>query len=104
VNIIVSRPPGDKQGPDIVDPLLTSDPAGVARATSAIDHHSTNRSLERGNCVLMPYMPTGALINVTEDTGRYRGKLTAFSIIIDLDESGRDFTATAAVSIEKEMS
>lgn len=103
MRITVFRLPGDKQGPDIVEPLLTTDPAGIARGAREIDHHSTNRSIERGNCVLMPYMPTGSLIHVTEATGSYRGKLTGFSIVIDIDESGREFTATTAVNIEKEM-
>lgn len=103
MKINVTRLPGTKQGPDIVDPLLTSDPAGIARGTREIDYHSSNRSQERGNCPLMAYMPTGSTVSVSEATGKYRGKLTSFALTIDISEDGRDFTATTSVSIEKEM-
>lgn len=103
MKIIVSRSPGDKQGPDIVDPLLVTDPVGIARGAREIDYNSTNRSLERGNCILMPYMPTGALINVTEAGGSYRGKLKSYATTIEISEDGREFSATTAISIEREM-
>ena len=103
MKIIVSRAPADRQGPDIVDPLLVTDPVGIARGTREIDYHSSNRSTERGNCILMPYMPTGSLVNVTEAGGSYKGLLKSYSVIIDISEDGRDFSATTAISIEREM-
>jgi len=102
MRITVSRLPGDKQGPDIVDSLLTSDPPAVARGAREIDYHSTNRSTERGNCVLLPYMPIGSLMNVTEVDGQYRGKLASYALVIDISEDGRDFTASTSISVERE--
>lgn len=103
MKILVTRQPGSKQGPDIVDPLLTTDQAGVARGTREIDYHGSNRSIERGNCPLLPYIPTGATISVTEQDGAYRGKLTGYALTVDIGEDGRDFSVTTAISIEREM-
>ncbi|MGV0961806.1 MAG: hypothetical protein ACOYB1_18430 [Limnohabitans sp.] len=103
MKILVTRPPADKQGPDVVDALLVTDPAGIARGRREIDYHSTNRSQERGNCPLLPYMPTGSLINVTEAGGSYRGKLQSYSITIDISDDGREFTASTAIAIEREV-
>lgn len=103
MRITVSRPPADKQGVDIVDSLLTSDSPAISRGTREIDYHSTNRSVERGNCVLLPYMPIGSLINVTELDGVYRGKLKSYALTIDISEDNNDFTVTTSISIEREM-
>jgi len=101
MKIIVERIPADKWGPNVVDPLLVTEPVALARGTREVDYHSTNRSLENGNCILLPYMASGSLINVTEANGSYRGKLKKYSVTIDV--SGRTFTATSAVEIEREM-
>lgn len=101
MKIIVERVPANKWGPDVVDPLLTTEVVGIARGTREIDYHSTNRSMENGNCILLPYMASGSLINVTEATRVYKGKLKKYSVTIDV--SGRVYTATSAVEIEKEM-
>ena len=37
VDIIVQRGEGDRQGPDIVDPLITTIPAAIARGTYEIN-------------------------------------------------------------------
>jgi len=37
INLIVQRGLGDKQGPDITDPLLSSIPVALARGTQEID-------------------------------------------------------------------
>jgi hypothetical protein len=103
MKIIVTRPPADKQGPDITDALLVTDPAGIARGRREIDYHGSNRSQERGNCPLLPYMPTGSLMAVTEAGGGYRGKLQSYAITIDIGEDGREFSVTTAISIEREM-
>lgn len=102
MKIIVSRLPGDRPGPAIVDPLLVTEPVGVARGTGEIDY-SASKSDERGTCLLMPYMPTGSMMHVTEAGGSYRGKLTAYSIVIDISDDGREFTATSPIAIERLM-
>jgi hypothetical protein len=103
MKILVTRQPANKQGIDVVDPLLVTEPAGVARGTREIDYHGSNRSQERGNCPQLPYMPTGSLINVTEAGGSYRGKLQSYALTVDIGEDGRDFSVTTAISIEMEM-
>ncbi len=103
MKIIVSRDPADKQGPDIIDSLLTDEVVGRARGTREIDFNYSNRYLEQGNCPLLPYMPTGSLVNVTESSGSYRGKLSSYSIIIDIDVEGATYTASSAIAIEREM-
>jgi len=102
MKILVTRPPADKQGPDIVDSLLVTEQAGVARGRREIDYHSSNRNQKRGNCPLLPYMPTGSLMAVTEAGGSYRGKLQSYSVTVDINEDGRDFSMTTAISIERE--
>jgi len=103
MKILVTRQPANKQGTDVVDPLLVTEPAGVARGTREIDYHGSNRSQERGNCPQLPYMPTGATISVTEQDGAYRGKLTGYALTVDIGENGRDFSVTTAISIERKM-
>ena len=103
MKVIVQRAPGDRPGPDIVDSLLTSEPAAIARGRREIDHSTAIRSLENGNCPLLPAMETGSLLHVTTARGSYRGKLTLWATTIDISEDGREFTATTSVSIEREV-
>lgn len=103
MKVIVQRAPGDRPGPDIIDALLTSEPAAIARGRREIDHSTAMRSLENGNCPLLPAMETGSLLHVTTARGSYRGKLTLWATTIDISDDGRDFTATTAVSIEREV-
>ena len=103
MKVIVERQPGDRPGPDIVEALLTSEPAAIARGRREIDHSVAMRAIENGNCPLLPYMETGKLIAVTTARGSYRGKLTMWATTIDISEDGRDFTATSAVTIEREV-
>lgn len=102
MRIIAQRAPADYQGPDIVEALLTSELAGIARGRREINRHCSHRRVVRGNCPLLPYLATGSLVQVTAASGSYRGKLTAHAITIDISEDGRDFTATSAITIERE--
>ena len=103
MKIIVTRGAGDRPGPNIVDPLLTSEPAAIARGRREIDHSTAMRSIEQGNCPLLPYIATGSLVHVTEARRSYRGKLTMWATTIDISEDGREFTAMTSVSIEMEV-
>lgn len=103
MKMTVTRDPGDKQGPDINDPLLSDEIIGLARGTREIDYNCSNRYIEQGNCPMLPYMATGSLVNITETSGSYRGKLKSFSFIIDIDENGKTFTANSAITIERKM-
>lgn len=103
MKIEVTRAPADRQGQDIVDALLTTEQAGIERGRQEIDRHSTNRMIERGTCPQLPHMATGILVNVTTARGSYRGQLTSWALTIDISEDGREFSATTAISIEREM-
>ena len=103
MKIEVTRPPADRQGPDIVDILLTTEPAALERGRQDIDRTSTNRLSERGTCPQLPAMATGSLLNVTTNRGAWRGKMTFYALTIDIGEDGREFTATTSVAIEREM-
>lgn len=103
MKIEVTRQPADRQGPDIVDAMLTTEQAGVERGRQEIDKHSTNRVIERGNCPQLDYMATGSLVNVTHARGSYRGKLKSWAMTIDISQDGRDFSISTAISIEREM-
>ena len=45
IAITVARAPADRQGPDISDPLLTTDLAARERGRVEIDRASTNRAV-----------------------------------------------------------
>ncbi len=102
MKILVSRSPGDKQGPDVVDPLLVTDPVRVARGTREIDF-SASKTIERGNCPLHGYMVTGKLCQITIGGEVFRGKVTAYSVTIDISEDGKDFSPSSSVTIERLM-
>jgi len=100
MKIVVTRSPSDKQGPDVVDAILTTEVAGIARGQREIDFHSSNRTIERGNCPLLDYLATGSLVNVTKSTRTYRGKLKTWATKIDIDQE--KYTAITSISIERE--
>lgn len=102
MRIIAQRAPADYQGPDIVDDLLTSELAGIARGRREINYHCSHRTKIAGNCLLLPYIATGSLVQVTRASGRYRATLASHAITVDISEDGREFTVTSAVVLEKE--
>jgi hypothetical protein len=101
MQITVQRQPANRQGPDIVDELLASDPPGIARGRAFIDKNCSNRDLVACQCPAHAYMPTGSLVNVTETRRRWRGMIRYWSLTLTIDETGDSFTADTRLTIEK---
>lgn len=98
--VIVQRPPADRQGPDIISPLITSESIAVARGTAEIDLECSNRVLVSGAIPVQAAILPGTVVAVTDlETGAWRGMLRQFAVTIDRSEQG--LTATANVTIER---
>ena len=102
MQITVSRLPADRQGPDIVDALLTDDRVGVARGRREIDYNCSFRTEEACQCPKHDYIPTGALALITEAAERWPGMVRYWSLTLTIDDAGTRFTADTRLSIERE--
>lgn len=102
MQITVQRQPADRQGPDIVDELLTSDQAGVARGRREIDAACSDRDQVACQCPAHSFMPTGSLVDVIETHQRWRGMIRYWSLTLTIDDSGQRFTADTRLTVEKE--
>lgn len=100
---IVQRAPGDKQGPDISDPLLTTKDAQVARGRGEINENSSSRTTIAGNGPVYGYMEPGSVVQVTDgESGQYLAILDSWSLTISV--ASNQFGANSAVTLEKEQS
>lgn len=102
MRLTVVRGAGKRQGPDIIDPMLSDEQTALARGRREIDYNSSPRVSEQCQCPLHSFIETGSLARVTESSGRWPGKVTYFARTLTLDESGRFFTADVALHIERE--
>lgn len=106
MQIVVKRIiPGvaENQGPDIVDELLTSDQAGVARGKREIDYYSTDRDLPACQCPLHSYMGTFKIAQITEAHRKWPGMIRYWSLTLTIDKKGQRFSADTRLSLEKEL-
>lgn len=97
-NVIVSRDPADTPGPDIVDNLLTTDIAAIARGRAEINHNCSSRKIVSGNGPKNTLMFPTFLTEVIKKTVRYRGILTMYSR--SYNRTGKQFTIDSSVTIE----
>ena len=97
----VSRAPADKQGPDITDELLTSDPVAVARATREINYNSTDRELVNCRCPRHSYIATGSMVSVITRHGRWPGLVRFWQLTLTIN--GTHYAADVALEIEREI-
>lgn len=100
MSVLVSRGLGDRQGPDVVDELLTSEVAQIARGRGEINHSSSQRIIEQAQIVKRGFVPTGSLVEVVEAGGIWRGKVKYFSRTRTL--SGDSYTVDCNLHIERE--
>ena len=98
IEILVSRAPGDKRGPAISDPLITSIPVALARGSAEINRLISNRKTVGIATALMPMQLPGGLVGITTGKGRRVGKLRAMEKTFQI--SGNEFTATCQLSVE----
>jgi hypothetical protein len=96
----VTRAPGDRQGPDIVDELLTDQAVGRSRGQTEIND-SVSKKIQDANCPLLSFIDTGTLAQVADDKEIYRGKITFFAQTIDIDSSGRRYYPTTSLKVER---
>jgi hypothetical protein len=101
ISVTVQRPPADKQGPDISDPLITSAPVAVERGRNEIDAQSTARQIVTLDVVPMAGLRINRLVEVQDLTGPpWRGLLTGLRISSSRD--GDSVTDSMTLTIERE--
>lgn len=100
ISIIVQQGAGDYQGPDISDPLITSEAQALAKGRSAISKAHPRRTQVSGTSVLQPYMAPGSIILFTDRHGQqHRAVLKRSPLTIDRQSDG-SFSATTNIVME----
>lgn len=103
ISIIVERNPADKQGADIVDPLISTSEQAKQLGRMHIDTNSTNRFIVSGSSPISAYMEPGGIVQVIDlQKGKYNGMLNNYSASIT-KQSDSKFTAVTSISIEREV-
>lgn len=102
MQITVTRAPANRQGPDIVDELLTDSRVGIARGGREVDYNCTSRTNESCQCPQHDFIETGTLVGVTEAAERWPGVVRYWSLTLTVDDTGERFTADTRLSIERE--
>lgn len=100
MQIRVIRGAGDRQGPSIVDSLLTDNSVGRERGITEIND-SVSKKIQDGNCPLLPFIDTGTIAQIAEDREVNRGKVVFFSQTVDIDQSGKRYYPTSSIKIER---
>lgn len=89
MEIEVLRSPGDVQGDDVIEPLLCTDAAGVARGTAELDgaHPARSVTLTIGH---RDDVRPGQVVGVFDDFQgeSYQGLVTAVEYAGEIDEEG----------------
>lgn len=98
IEILVSRAPGDKRGPAISDPLITSIPVALARGSAEINRLISNRKTVGIATALMPMQLPGGLVGITTAKGRRVGKLRSMEKQYQIN--GSEFTADCRLTVE----
>ena len=100
ISVTVERYPGDHPGPDIVDPMITSDAGARARANGEIDAQGYNALIVAANGPLLTdHIEPGALPEIIDtEQQAWRGQIERAAIAIT--KTGDTFTATQALEIE----
>lgn len=100
ISVIVQRQPADRQGPDISEPLICSEPVAVERGRNEIDRNSTNREIVTGTGPLRRFISPGPLLEVMDlEHGPWRGMVTGCALSLTRGES--DFSADINLTVER---
>ena len=98
---IVTRPPGDKQGPDISDALLTTRDAQIERGRAEINQNSTSRMMVSGNLPAIDYIEPGSTVQITDiERGAYRAVVDSWALTLSINDN--QITANSAITFERE--
>ena len=100
MQIIVQRPPADRQGPDISDALLTAPMAARERGRAEIDRESTDRVLVQITGPYLGWLSPGSLVEYRGRRGSWRG--LARRCALTLSRSEGEFRADHTVELERE--
>lgn len=100
MQITVQRAPANRQGPDVIDDLLTSDVIGVARGRREIDYHCSDRDKTACQCPAHSFIETGYLARITEERSIWNGLVRYWSLTLTID--GETYTADTRLTIERE--
>jgi len=100
IAVIVQRQPANKPGPDITDPLITSENAARERGRNEIDNNSTNRALVNLTGPHRLFVPTGTLVEYLGRRSSWRGMTRRCAITLSRDGDG--FTGDRSLEAERE--
>ncbi len=100
ISVIVERAPGDKQGPDISDPLITSALVAVERGRNAIDANCSSRESVSSTGPHKGFVRPGSMVEVADSEQQvWRGMAMSCAIVIN--RNGDSFTADTNLVIER---
>ena len=101
IEVTVSRAPGDRQGDDITDALITSEAGARARANAEIDANMYNRTLIQSTGPFRDqHIAPGALIeNLDTEQQAWQGQVERSAIT--MTRSGDSYQETIALEIER---
>jgi hypothetical protein len=99
IEIIVKRPPGDRPGQAITDPLLTCEHAALARGTGEIDEsYPAARKTVTLRCPWIAYRRPGLIGRIQIGTIVMVGMVKSFHRVTRID--GNKFTVDTTLTLE----
>lgn len=101
MNVVIIRSPGNKPGPDIVDPLLSTEAIGRFRGQSEINHNDSSRKSLTGNGPKNEFMMPCKLVQIEKKGSRQYGILTMYSR--SYNKADGVYTIDSAVAIETKI-
>lgn len=101
MQVTVQRQPANRQGPDIVDPLLVSEPVAVERGRNEIDANCTPRVQVVMETVPLAGVRINRVVEVQDMAApAWRGLLTGIAIRMSRD--GEQVSASMSLTVERE--
>ena len=101
IAIIVERAPGDKQGPNISDKLITSAQAAVERGRNEIDANFSHRENVSSTGPLAGFIRPGRIVEVADSEQQtWRGMIK--SCAINVTASVNSYERIINLTIERE--
>lgn len=95
----MQRAPADRPGPDITDPLLTSETAALERGRTEIDANCSDRATVSVSGPHRRWVQAGALVEFHGRRSTWKGIVNRCALTITRD--GDNFTATRSLEIER---
>lgn len=96
MTVLVSRSPGDKPGPNIVDSVLTTRDAQTERGRGEINENGVDRVLESGTIIGTEFKKPGKIVKMIKDEGATNHRLTHFNFTVVADP----FSLTSSINTE----